>query len=83
MIFAALCSIGVFGNVSVANMLHDQYAGLIYIVPALLGALLSVVWNYAATRAFVWGRGQTFGASRWRRAADAKQDFRRETAAAK
>lgn len=56
-LFAALCSLGVLGNVGVASMLHAQYADLAWALPALAGAVITVVWNYAATRAFVWGRG--------------------------
>jgi dolichol-phosphate mannosyltransferase len=55
-LFAALCSIGVFGNVGVATMIHDEYASLGYVVPAVAGALITLVWNYAATKVFVWGR---------------------------
>jgi dolichol-phosphate mannosyltransferase len=55
-LFAALCSLGVFGNVGVATMLHDEYANLGYAVPAVAGALITLVWNYAATKVFVWGR---------------------------
>lgn len=55
-IFAALCSVGVVSNVGVASMLHKEYPELIYLLPAVAGAMITVVWNYAATRVFVWGR---------------------------
>jgi dolichol-phosphate mannosyltransferase len=54
-VFAALCALGVVANVGVANILHRQYENLFFAVPALAGALITVVWNYAATKAFVWG----------------------------
>lgn len=68
-LFALLCSIGVFGNVSVANMIHDRYADLSLYAPALVGALMAVVWNYVATRAFVWGRAKSVGKSKRKKAA--------------
>ena len=55
-IFAALCSVGILGNVGVANALHRDYPSLSVFVPAVAGALITVVWNYVATGAFVWGR---------------------------
>ena len=55
-IFAVLCSVGIVANIGVANMLHDRYTELSYLLPALAGALIGVVWNYAATRTLVWGR---------------------------
>ncbi|MEM1317830.1 MAG: glycosyltransferase, partial [Pseudomonadota bacterium] len=55
-VFAALCSLGVIANVGVATALHDDYPQIIAAVPAVAGALITVVWNYVATSAFVWGR---------------------------
>ncbi|MEM1105057.1 MAG: glycosyltransferase family 2 protein [Pseudomonadota bacterium] len=55
-IFAALCSVGILGNVGVASVLHRDYPSLAVYVPAIAGALITVVWNYVATAAFVWGR---------------------------
>jgi hypothetical protein len=46
----------VIANVGVASMLVAQYDSLLYLVPAALGALLTVVWNYVVTLAFVWGQ---------------------------
>ncbi|KUJ85730.1 hypothetical protein AVO45_01720 [Ruegeria marisrubri] len=54
--FAVLCSVGIFANIGVATMLHHQYGELIDLAPAMAGALITVVWNYVATQAFVWGR---------------------------
>ena len=53
-IFSALCSVGIVGNVGVAAMLHQRFQGLDLVAPALAGAVITMVWNYAATRAFVW-----------------------------
>jgi dolichol-phosphate mannosyltransferase len=58
-VFAALCSVGIFANVGVASMLHREFAGMFYILPALAGAFITVVWNYVATKFFVWGRAKT------------------------
>lgn len=57
-IFAALCSVGVFANVSVAAIIHRDFPGLIALLPAAAGAMVTVVWNYVATTVFVWGRGR-------------------------
>ena len=53
-IFSALCAVGILGNVGVAAMIHQQLGGVDLLLPALAGAVITVVWNYAATRAFVW-----------------------------
>lgn len=55
-LFCILCSVGVLANVGMANILHERYTEVSYLLPALAGALIAVVWNYAATRTFVWGR---------------------------
>ena len=55
-IFAVLCSLGVIANIGVASALHSDYPQMIAAVPAVAGALITVVWNYVATAAFVWGR---------------------------
>lgn len=54
--FALLCSFGIVGNVSVTTMIHKEHSDWIYVMPALAGALITVVWNYVATKIFVWGR---------------------------
>ncbi len=54
LLFAALCSVGIVANVSVATIMHNRYESLIYIVPALCGILISVSWNFAATNLLVW-----------------------------
>lgn len=55
-IFALLCSVGVVANVGIAALLHSNYTTMAYEVPAVAGALITMVWNYAATKLFVWGR---------------------------
>lgn len=55
-IFALLCSVGVVANVGVATMLHLQYANIAHELPAVAGAMITAVWNYAATKLFVWGK---------------------------
>jgi dolichol-phosphate mannosyltransferase len=58
LIFAALCSVGILGNIGVAAIIHDQYQSLFYVLPAMAGAFITVVWNYVATQAFVWGNNR-------------------------
>lgn len=55
-VFAVLCSLGVVANVGIASALHSDYPQIIAAIPAVAGALITVVWNYVATSAFVWGR---------------------------
>jgi dolichol-phosphate mannosyltransferase len=55
-VYAALCSIGIFANVGVAMLLYKEFMSLYFLVPALAGALITVVWDFVATQAFVWGR---------------------------
>ncbi|GAB5458911.1 MAG: glycosyltransferase family 2 protein [Henriciella sp.] len=57
-VFSLLCSFGVVANIGVSTMLHTDYPGIFYLLPAVAGALLTVVWNYVATGAFVWGRAK-------------------------
>ena len=56
LIFSTLCSIGIVANIGMANILHERYSELSYVLPALAGALIAVVWNYVATQTLVWGR---------------------------
>ncbi len=63
-VFSVLCSVGIFGNVGVATLLHKEFAAVWYVFPALAGALITVVWNYVATHAFVWGRQRLFASGR-------------------
>lgn len=56
LVFSAVCSIGVAANVGIASLLHRDFERLLHIVPAVAGALITLVWNYATTKLFVWGR---------------------------
>lgn len=58
-VFAALCSLGIVANVGVASMLHQQFGSVLYVIPAIAGAFITVVWNYVATKLFVWGRARS------------------------
>jgi dolichol-phosphate mannosyltransferase len=51
-VFSLLCAIGVFANVGVATLIRTDFPELVYVVPALAGAMISVVWNFAASKAF-------------------------------
>lgn len=57
-LFALLCSVGIIGNVGVSAIIHEDYPGLALALPAMAGAFITVVWNYVATGAFVWGRAK-------------------------
>ena len=52
LIFAALCGIGAVANVNVANVLYHWRGG--WGMAGFAGALIGVVWNYAASNTFVW-----------------------------
>ena len=62
-VFGVLCSLGVLANVGVSTVLHRDYPQIVYLLPAVAGALITVVWNYVATQAFVWGRTKFPGAA--------------------
>ena len=51
-IFAALCGVGAIANINVANVLYHWNRG--WGLAGLAGALIGVVWNYAASNTFVW-----------------------------
>ena len=72
LLFGALCSVGVIANVGMANILHERYTDVSYVLPALAGALIAVVWNYVATRTFVWGRRSRQSRRALRRHAEAR-----------
>lgn len=55
-VYGALCSLGIFANVGVAMMLYKEFESFSYLLPAVAGALITVVWDFVATQAFVWGR---------------------------
>ena len=52
LIFAALCGIGAVANINVATVLYRQNGS--WGLAGLSGALIGVVWNYAASNTFVW-----------------------------
>jgi dolichol-phosphate mannosyltransferase len=51
--FYIVCSFGTLANVSVANLIHD-YDASIPLLAGLAGAIMSSVFNYAATNALTW-----------------------------
>ena len=52
-LFAILCSVGLAANVGVASAINSRYATL-WALSALGGILVGTVWNFAATRQYVW-----------------------------
>lgn len=50
--FYAVCSIGALANVSVATWIYQASPDLF--LAGILGALMSVVFNYSVTRVFTW-----------------------------
>jgi dolichol-phosphate mannosyltransferase len=50
--FYAICSVGVISNIGVANWLYANRP--VWWIAGLLGSIVSVVWNYAMSSAFVW-----------------------------
>jgi dolichol-phosphate mannosyltransferase len=54
LIFAVLCSVGAIANVNIAMWLFQSRG--VWWVAGLAGALVGVVWNYAASNTFVWRR---------------------------
>jgi dolichol-phosphate mannosyltransferase len=53
-LFALLCSVGAIANVDIASWLFRRQQ--VWWVAGLSGALVGVVWNYAASTTFVWRR---------------------------
>ncbi|MGF1454846.1 MAG: glycosyltransferase family 2 protein [Alphaproteobacteria bacterium] len=51
--FYAVCSLGVIGNVGVANFLFENQNSSWWL-SGLAGTLVGVVWNYAASSIFTW-----------------------------
>jgi dolichol-phosphate mannosyltransferase len=60
LIFAALCSVGAIANVNVASALYYWDRGS-WLTGGLAGALIGVVWNYAASNTFVWRNRRKWG----------------------
>jgi len=57
LLFALLCSVGAIANVDIAAWLFRGKS--VWWIAGLAGALVSVVWNYAASTTFVWRRRRT------------------------
>ena len=57
LLFALLCSVGAIANLDVASWLLRGRS--VWWLAGLAGALVSVVWNYAASATFVWRRRRT------------------------
>jgi dolichol-phosphate mannosyltransferase len=53
-IFALLCSVGAIANINIASWLFQSRQ--VWWAAGLAGALVGVVWNYAASNTFVWRR---------------------------
>ena len=53
-IFAVLCSVGAIANINIASWLFRSRG--VWWAAGLAGALIGVVWNYAASNTFVWRR---------------------------
>ena len=54
LLFALLCSVGAIANVNIASWLFQSQS--VWWAAGLAGALIGVVWNYAASTTFVWRR---------------------------
>jgi dolichol-phosphate mannosyltransferase len=50
--FYAICSVGAFSNIGVANWLYDNRP--VWWIAGLFGSVVGVVWNYAMSTVFVW-----------------------------
>ena len=56
-VFCLMTAVGVAANVGVANLISHEYPALIYVLPATAGAMISVVWNFIAGKAFgLWNK---------------------------
>jgi dolichol-phosphate mannosyltransferase len=53
-LFALLCSVGALANINIASWLLQRQS--VWWVAGFAGALVGVVWNYAASNTFVWRR---------------------------
>jgi dolichol-phosphate mannosyltransferase len=50
--FFAICSVGLLGNVGVANALFSQQTS--WWLSGLVGAVVGAVWNYSASAVYTW-----------------------------
>lgn len=54
--FCAACAVGALANVGVASFMHGEQNG--WLLSALAGILVGLVWNYAVTSVLVWSSGK-------------------------
>jgi len=54
LVYAVICSFGALSNVSIASWLYE--VDNVWWLAGIAGAAVSAVWNYAASRTFVWSR---------------------------
>jgi dolichol-phosphate mannosyltransferase len=54
--FAAICSVGAVGNVSVSAFLFSPAVQSAWWLAGLAGAVMSLVWNYAVSSVITWRR---------------------------
>ncbi len=52
--FYAVCSIGAIANVGIAAKLFEQHYS--WLASGIAGILVGVVWNYAMSATFTWGK---------------------------
>lgn len=56
-VFCLMSAVGIAANVGVAALMHRDFPEMVYVLPATAGALISVVWNFIAGKAFgFWNR---------------------------
>ncbi|MET0307942.1 MAG: glycosyltransferase family 2 protein [Sphingomonas sp.] len=53
-IFYAVCLIGAIGNIGVGQFIYDMHYR--WWLAGIAGAIVGVVWNYAASSMFTWGK---------------------------
>ena len=53
--FAAVCGVGAVANIGAATWLHDWRDGS-WEISALAGAGVAIIWNFALSGRFTWGR---------------------------
>jgi dolichol-phosphate mannosyltransferase len=53
-VYGVICSFGALSNVSIASWLYEF--DNVWWLAGIAGAAVSAVWNYAASRTFVWSR---------------------------
>jgi dolichol-phosphate mannosyltransferase len=56
LVFAAICSVGAAANVGVSAFLFSPAVHSSWWLAGMAGAIMSLVWNYAASSVFTWRR---------------------------